>query len=53
MKIPLVNMSVGGLGPYVKRFLCFVFSFSILNDYLMFCITLDEYPNNVWNIVFD
>ena len=40
MKIPLVNVSVGGLEPYFKQFLYFFenlnFSFFILDDHSMF-----------------
>ena len=50
MKIPLVNVSVGGLEPYVKPFLyvfsflknCFLYVLS-LNDYLMFLAIVDDY----------
>ena len=47
MKNPLVNVSVGGLEPYFKRFLYFfenlIFYFLSLSAYLMFFITLDDY----------
>ena len=34
MKIPLVNVSVGDLGPYFKAFLYFVFEFSFFEAWL-------------------